>query len=109
MAMTPEGRVKAACRKKLNEMGCWFYFPTQNGIGAVGIPDIIGCKPVTITHDMVGKIYGLFFAVETKAPGKLRNTTPNQRKNIEAINAFGGHAEVVDNADNLEVLGWPTK
>lgn len=109
MSTTPEGKVKAACRKKFIEAGYWYYFPVQNGFGRVGIPDVIGCKPVTITQEMVGKTFGLFFAVETKAPGKLKNTTPNQRKAIEEINAHFGHAEVVDDADSMEILRWPTQ
>ena len=109
MAMTPEGRVKLAVRKRLKALGYWHYFPVQNGLGCVGIPDVIGCKPVTITSEMVGKTIGVFFAVETKAPGKLKNTTPNQRKNIDAINAHFGHAEVVDDAEKMEIVTWPTR
>lgn len=109
MATTPEGKVKAAVRKKLKELGYWYYFPVQNGFGSVGIPDVVGCKPVKITPEMVGTTIGVFFAVETKAPGKLKNTTPNQRKNIDAINACFGHAEVVDDAAKMEIVTWPTR
>jgi hypothetical protein len=58
--------------------------PVSNGMGVVGIPDIICCYR------------GLFIAIETKAPGKLHTTTPNQKRVISAINTSGGMAVVVD-------------
>lgn len=70
--------------------------PVQNGMGRVGIPDIIGCYPLTITEDMVGKRIGVFIAVETKAPGKIKNTTANQKRNLMDIHEAGGVAIVAD-------------
>jgi hypothetical protein len=40
-------------------------------------------------------------AIETKAPGKRANTTPNQDRVIEAIRGADGWAIVVDNVDQL--------
>ena len=90
MASTPEGRVKDACKKYLKSIGAWFFMPVSNGMGQVGIPDIICCYK------------GMFIAVETKAPGKKANTTPNQDRVIEAIKGADGWAIVVDNVDQLE-------
>ena len=90
MASTPEGKVKDACKKYLKSIGAWFFMPVSNGMGQVGIPDIICCYK------------GMFIAVETKAPGKKANTTPNQDRVIEAIQGADGWAIVVDNVDQLE-------
>ncbi len=89
MASTPEGKVKAACKKYLKGIGAWFFMPVSNGMGQVGIPDIICCYK------------GIFIAVETKAPGKRMNTTPNQDRVIQEIQNADGWAIVVDNVDQL--------
>ena len=93
MAMTPEARVKAACKKLLKDRGIWFYMPVQNGMGNVGIPDFVCCW------------LGRMLAVETKAPGKRSNTTENQKRVLNAISEHGGLAVVVDDVSQLvEVL-----
>lgn len=84
MARTPEGRVKDAVKAYLKSEGVWFYMPMQSGIGVVGIPDFICCWA------------GKFLAIETKAPGKRNNTTPNQKARIAEIQAAAGLAIVVD-------------
>jgi hypothetical protein len=90
MASTPEGKVKDACKKYLKSIGAWFFMPVSNGMGQVGIPDIICCYK------------GMFIAVETKAPGKRNQTTANQDRVIDAIKVADGWAIVVDNVDQLE-------
>ena len=90
MASTPEGKVKDACKKYLKSIGAWFFMPVSNGMGQVGIPDIICCYK------------GRFLAIETKAPGKRANTTPNQDRVIEAIKGADGWAIVVDNVEQLQ-------
>lgn len=93
MAMTPEARVKAACKKVLKDRGIWFYMPVQNGMGNVGIPDFMCCWN--------GRLLG----IETKAPGKRNNTTENQKRILNAISEHGGLAVVVDDVSQLvEVL-----
>jgi hypothetical protein len=82
--MTPEGKVKEAVKKELKKRGIWYYMPVQNGMGVVGIPDIVGCWD------------GWFIAIETKAPGKLKNVTPNQRRRLAEIEAAKGLALVID-------------
>lgn len=91
---TPEGRVKAAIKRYLKTLpNCWFYMPVQNGMGVVGIPDIVGL------------INGRFFAIECKAPGKEKNVTANQRATLDAIVAAGGIAFVAsDVAETKKVL-----
>lgn len=93
MALTPEARVKQACKKLLKDRGIWFYMPVQNGMGNVGIPDFVCCWA------------GRMLAVETKAPGKRANTTPNQKRVLGEISEHGGLAVVVDDVSQLlEVL-----
>lgn len=87
--MTPEGRVKAQVRKLLAEFGVWYYQPVQNGMGQVGIPDFICCYR------------GVFLAIETKAPGKIKDLTANQRRVLDQIQANDGYALVIDDAEFL--------
>lgn len=87
--MTPEAKVKDGCKAIFKARKIWYYMPAQNGMGVVGIPDFICCWR------------GLFLAVETKAPGKLANTTPNQKRRIAEINEHGGMAIVVDDPRQL--------
>lgn len=87
--MTPEGRVKHAVKKKLKELGVWYYMPVSNGMGRVGAPDFICC------------VEGRFLAIETKAPGKRNQLTANQHKEIQAIHEAGGAAIVVDDVAQL--------
>jgi hypothetical protein len=89
---TPETRVKNKIRDYLKSLGCWYYFVMNNGMGRHGCPDILVC------HN------GRLFAIEVKAPGKLKNTTPNQDREIAWINASGGVAVVVDNVDAVKEL-----
>ena len=42
--------------------------------------------------------------VETKAPGKIKNTTPNQKRNLEKISKAGGVAIVSDDADRVDLV-----
>jgi hypothetical protein len=90
MASTPEGKVKADVKKFLKSIGCWYFMPVSNGMGVVGILDINCCYQ------------GRFVAIETKAPGKLSNTTANQDRVISEIKAAGGLAVVVDNVDQVK-------
>lgn len=90
MAMTPEGRVKEAVKKRLKAIGIYFYMPTQNGLGRVGIPDFICCW------------HGRFLAIETKAPGKRSSTTANQDREIQAIRDAMGIAIVIDDVKQLD-------
>lgn len=100
---TPEGRVKLKVRECLKSADAWSFAPIIMGpLGRHGIPDILACVPVTVTKEMVGKRLGVFVAVETKAPGKLKNTTPNQRKELKEINEAAGVAVVADRKDEVE-------
>ena len=88
--MGPEGRVKQQVKKFLKAKGAWFYMPVQNGMGRSGIPDFVCCWE------------GKFYAIETKAPGKADDTTPNQKRELQGIKLAGGVALVVDDVSQLE-------
>lgn len=90
MAKTPEAKVKDAVKKYLTAIGAYYYMPVSNGMGRVGAPDFMVCWR------------GRFVGVETKAPGKSSNTTPNQDRELAAIRAAGGVSVVVDNAEDLK-------
>ena len=90
MAQTPEGKVKSKIKVYLKTLpDCWFYMPVQNGMGVVGIPDIIAV------------INGRFVAIETKAPGKKSNVTANQQATIDNIRAADGLAFVASDVQTV--------
>jgi len=87
MAMTPEAKVKAKCRKLLDTFGAYYFFPATGGFGRSGVPDIV------ISYK------GRFFAIECKAGNN--KPTPLQLNEIKAINDSGAVAIVV-NEDNID-------
>ena len=90
MGMTPEGKVKKAVKEYLKSIGAWYYMPVTNGMGRVGCPDILVCYK------------GLFMAFETKAPGKIKNVTANQQREITDIQRVNGLALVVDDVEQVK-------
>jgi hypothetical protein len=96
MARTPEGKVKDDVKAWCKRNNVWYYMPMQNGMGRSGVPDFICCIPW---------MNGRMIAIETKAPGKRGNTTPNQDREITNINMAGGFAIVIDDVSQLHVLG----
>lgn len=90
MAMTPEGKVKAAVKAFLKAKGVWYCMPMGTGFGNSGVPDFLCCYN------------GRFIAIETKAHGKRGNTTVMQNNQIMGIHKAGGVAVVVDDVRQLE-------
>ena len=68
--MTPEGKVKLEVKKVLNKFNVHYIMPVQNGLGSP-------------TLDFHCCFHGLYFAIETKAPG--RKPTPRQERTIAEI------------------------
>lgn len=86
---TPEGKIKAAVNKLLDGYKSLYRFmPVPGGFGASSL-DYLVC------------VNGQFLAIETKAPGKRGQTTPNQERRIDEIKIHGGWAIVVDDAKQL--------
>lgn len=103
-----ENHVKALVKEWFEARKGWSYAPIQNGLGEHGIPDRVGCVPVTVTPEMVGKRIGLFVAVESKAPGrrneKDEGMTKNQLEKQRAIRDTGGLAIRCDGIADLDAL-----
>lgn len=93
--MTPEGKVKAEVRKWLRDRNIWHFLPVSNGMGQMGIPDIICAWP---------EYGGRLLAIETKAPGKRGSVTPLQARQLKAIAEANGLAIVVDDVAQLDKL-----
>ena len=89
--MGPEGKVKAAIKKALNEAGAYQHWPVQMGHGAPCL-DCHGCY------------YGLYFAIEAKAPGKV--PTPRQDETIKRIAAAGGLVMVISSVEGARDIPW---
>lgn len=91
MALTPETKVKAACKRLLGNHNIWFFCPIGGMYSAHGVPDIVCVAP----GDHV-------FFIETKAPGKLKSLTANQAACHESIRARGGTVLVIDDVKLLK-------
>ncbi len=92
MATTPEGKVKAKVKAWLKAHGIWFSMPMGTQFGNSGVPDFLCCAN------------GRMLAIETKAPGRIKNTTAMQDAQLAAIRAAGGIAVVIDDVSQLEGL-----
>ena len=81
MALTPERKVKQQVVALLKEAGAYYFFPSANGLGRSGIPDIIVCYR------------GRFVGIECKA-GKGQ-TTALQERELKRIREAGGVSLVI--------------
>lgn len=99
---TPEGGVKRRVKQWLKDNGVWYFMPVAGPYTKHGVPDFIVCKPTLITHEMVGRSVGLFYGIETKAPGRLADLTENQKACHEQIRGARGKVFVIDDAGQLD-------
>ena len=67
--------------------------------------DLIGIKPVTITHEMVGRTIGQFVAREVKKPNwkfsKNDKHAEAQRRFMNIVNSKGGDAKFAQGVDDV--------
>lgn len=109
----PEPVVKDMVKAWYDARGAWSFAPVSNGMGKHGIHDRVGCVPITITPDMVGKRIGAFVSVEAKSTGrrgeKNRGMSKNQYENMVEILVAGGASTVCDGEEDLKNLTrlWP--
>lgn len=101
MAVTPEGKIKKLVKAVLEDFGelttvssysvrnLYEYWPVPSGFGASSL-DCIVCY------------YGVFIAIETKAPGE--RTTPRQNLTIAQLSAAQAIVMVIDSEADCEVL-----
>jgi len=90
VSSTPEGKVKARVKAKLDYHGIYHFMPATGGYGNSGVPDIVCCA------------WGKFLAIECKA-GNNR-TTALQDRELKRISDAGGVALIINeqNIDDLE-------
>lgn len=84
-----EKAIKAAVKKRLKQIGAYHHWPVQLGMGEPCL-DCHGC------YD------GLYFAVETKAPGK--KPTLRQQVTINRIRTSGGLVFVIDSTEQAREI-----
>ncbi|NCC32427.1 MAG: VRR-NUC domain-containing protein [Chloroflexia bacterium] len=96
MATTPEGKIKAAVKQWLNDKGAYWYMVVPTGYSRAGVPDFLVCLPDHTGH-------GRFIGIETKAPGKRNNTSPNQKRELQLITQAGGVSLVIDDVTQLDM------
>lgn len=103
-----ETHVKDLVKDWYDDRAAWHYAPIQNGMGVHGIHDRIGCVPIIITPDMVGKRIGMFVSIESKAPGrrgeKDRGMSKHQKDHLREIVAAGGLSICCDGPEDLADL-----
>jgi hypothetical protein len=87
---TVDKHVQAFWRK----LGGWCFKVHGNEFTGAGIPDIVGCVPITITQEMVGKTVGFFVALEDKRDEDAEASLI-QLQTIEEIKAAKGYSRVV--------------
>ncbi len=106
--ITTENHVKEVVKEWYDAQQAWHYAPIQNGMGVHGIHDRIGCLPITVTPEMVGKRIGLFVSVESKKPGrrneKNRGMSKHQFDHMVDIRAAGGFAICCDGVEDIAAL-----
>lgn len=106
--VTTENDVKAIVKRWFDKWTAWSYAPIQNGMGVHGIPDRVGCVPIVVTQEMVGKRVGLFVAVEAKRPGRRgeanAGATGLQVVNLRGILDAAGVAALADCEEDMERL-----
>lgn len=75
------------------KMGGWVFKVHGNEFTGSGIPDLVGCMPITITEDMVGDTIGAFIAIEDKRD-ETHEPSPIQIFTLEEIKKAKGYAVV---------------
>jgi len=88
--MTPEGKVKADVKALLKARGVYYFMPVSNGMGAMGVFDIVCCCG------------GIFLGIECKSDGK-KQPTPLQTRNARLAQNAGGAVFLV-HAGNITDL-----
>lgn len=95
MAQTPEGKVKAAVKKRLVEYGLVHLSKIEDvpeDIEGFFFMPVAGPYSVHGIHDFVGCWRGVFFSIETKAPDNPDDHTAAQERFLVAVTRSGGVA-----------------
>jgi hypothetical protein len=84
-----EAAVKRALKKRLQELGVYWFMPVQRGLGAATLDFLVCYK-------------GRFIAIETKAPGE--KPTPRQRVVMTQMREAGATVIVIDSIEDAKNL-----
>lgn len=87
-----EPRLVLKIKKALQAEG-HYVAKIHGGRYSAGVPDLLVCRKM-----QMGQL-GLFVALEVKLPGKEKNVTELQAKNLRAIREAGGTAWVVSSVE----------
>jgi len=104
----PEPKVKELVKDWYDANNGFSWQPVSNGMGMHGIPDRVGCIPLLITQEMVGRRFGLFVAIESK--GGHRRThkdgglSEQQKRRRNEINDAAGVCVPAYGADFVEAV-----
>lgn len=93
MAQSPEGKVKAAVKKRLEHYGLLpFMKVPEDGPAPTGTywMPVQGAFAVHGVHDFCGVWCGWFWSIETKAPNNPEDATANQQQFHVAVTRSGG-------------------
>jgi ribosomal protein S19 len=97
--MAKEKSLDKRMMKLIRSFGGWVMKVHGNEFTGAGIPDLMGCIPVTITQEMVGHEIGIFFGIEDKRDFKSEPSTI-QLQTIEEIKKARGYSKVVRSYDD---------
>ena len=83
-----EGPIQKDILKYLKAQGVYTVKTMRSNM--TGVPDILCC------------VHGVFLAIEVKAEGKIKNTSPLQKIQLEAILDAEGYILVTDNVQDVK-------
>lgn len=97
-----ESVIQSKILKELKLKGC--YVVKVQSASKAGVPDIIGCYPLLINSNMVGKTIGAFIGIEVKTPETKTNVSELQQINLDMISKSGGFTRVMWDYKEVENL-----
>ena len=84
-----ESTIKNHVRKRLKELGAYYFMPVQFGVG-------------NVTLDFLVCYRGKFYGIETKAPG--RKLSPQQQNTVTKLINAGAGVFVIDSIEAADAI-----
>lgn len=122
--MATESKVQRDIRAKMGQSGIPMFryqvgtFMAPDGsmvkVGEVGVSDLIGMVPHTITEEDVGRTVAVFAAMEVKKPGgqTAKHRRESQGNFLRMVNRMGGLGAIVrspEDAEDMVKKKWASK
>jgi hypothetical protein len=109
-----EPKVKQLVKDWFDARQAFSWAPVSNGFGVHGIPDRVGCVPIVVTPEMVGKRIGVFVGLECKGSERLREKdgglSAQQIMRLKEIAAAAGFAGAIYSPNDLTMADlWLTR